>query len=104
MVGNDHSKSQPLMYTLKALLNKRRNLLKIEQLLRKRYYLLILHIKLLKFDIKVHKTANIDVPKAPRKAYLLPLVSEMTFIINKPMNEPKGKIDCIVTRAQLFPQ
>lgn len=41
---------------------------------------------------------------AERKAGRLPLVSEITFIIKRPMNDPKGKIDWMMTLAQFLPQ
>jgi hypothetical protein len=41
----------------------------------------------------VPKTAKIEIAIAPKKACLLPLVSEITFMIKRPINEPKGKID-----------
>lgn len=41
---------------------------------------------------------------AKRKAWRLPLVSEITFMIKRPMNDPKGKIDWMITLAQFLPQ
>lgn len=41
---------------------------------------------------------------ASRKAWRLPLVSDITFMIKRPMKDPKGKIDWMITRAQFFPQ
>jgi len=52
----------------------------------------------------VRKTAKIDIPKDPKNAYLLPRVSDMTFMTKRPMNDPNGKIDWMVTLAQLLPQ